>query len=511
MSDQMNVKVGDYYYKHGCWHEVLAMGVVQNETVSGNACVRIALPTYNNGCSIHTTTHFEGEEQAHKVMTKRDMDKSIENGYEYSSPVYTASIFASFLGKPNYGTLEDFGNKVIQSEREFWNGNVKDWIAENEVIRECVNDYALRLFIANVYRPFTSTLTEGNISITRNAGDAERDRQTSMKPGRAFRHMFPFLDDKDLARITEAWLEHSAPRVLTLKVGNSASAFKRAYDHTRSAYRNPSTTHGRKSIASSCMQGVCRSYYDYSACESATASVGEAYASGDFTVAWCETPDGFIAGRVVYSDVDGVPHYNGPLYGACEQSLDMLQSHLDDIDSGLDVDEWDGLKFLVVGSYDDPIVPYIDGELSGTLTRCNKFITLSTGGGEFEFDSTEGYTTGGESCCECGDRTDEDSTFFTDDGPMCECCFDRNYIQTSDGETLHHEDACLVNSKTYYGFSSEYVANDDAAFCESVDEWWHIDDVTYTEDGDECVPTHMMDQFPDLFPAEVEDELEEAA
>ena len=46
-------------------------------------------------------------------MTKRDMDKSIENGYEYSSPVYTASIFASFLGKPNYGTLEDFGNKVI--------------------------------------------------------------------------------------------------------------------------------------------------------------------------------------------------------------------------------------------------------------------------------------------------------------------------------------------------------------------------------------------------------------
>ena len=180
MSNQMN----DYYYNHGCWHEVLAMGVVQNETVSGNACVRIALPTYNHGCSIHTTTHFEGEEQAHKVMTKRDMDKSIENGYEYSSPVYTASIFASFLGKPNYGTLEDFGNKVIQSERDFWNGNVKDWIAENEVIRECVNDYALRLFIANVYRPFTSTLTEGNISITRNAGDAERERQTSMKPGR---------------------------------------------------------------------------------------------------------------------------------------------------------------------------------------------------------------------------------------------------------------------------------------------------------------------------------------
>ena len=41
---------------------------------------------------------------------------------------------------------------------------------------------------------------------------------------------------------------------------------------------------------------------------------------------------------------------------------------------------------------------------------------------------------------------------------------------------------------------------------------WHTDDVSFTEDGDEAVPTHLICDFPKLFPVEEDDEdLEEAA
>ena len=166
----------------------------------------------------------------------------------------------------------------------------------------------------------------------------------------------------------------------------------------------------------------------------------------------------------------------------------------------------------MVGDSGDPIVPYIDGDLQGTLSRCEKYIQLSLSGGEFEFDSTEGYTTGGESCCDCGDRLDEDGTYFTDDGCMCECCFDRSYVMTEDGSVLHNEDAIHVRTKTRWGSDSEWVHQNDAAYCEAVDEYWHVDDVTYTEDGDDCVPTHLIGDFPELFPVDDDDdELEEAA
>lgn len=524
MNTNLKLNVGDFVLSHAQWCEVLAMGDPQFEQgrCEDITAVRIAfacrdrLNSDASMVSIQTCTHYEGGSMEKLVRTREDMLLAVAG----CSSVYPchpvtrftcAGLLSARLVKLNYGSVQDYAAQSLHSERLYWDTSVKSWIFDTDVVRDIVNDRDFLKLILDVYRPFKSELKDGNITITRTAVDAKRDRQTSMKPGRAFRHMFPWLDDKALACITEAWVEHSAPRVLTLKTGKSALDFHRAYSHTRAEYRNPSTTRDRKSIASSCMQGINRNYYSDG--EFMSASVGEAYASGDFSVAWLETEDGFIAGRVVYSDVDGTPHHHGPIYGACEQSLDELQSYLDGIDSGLDIEEWAGLRLAVVGDSDDPIVPYIDGYLRGSLSRCEKHILLSISGGDFEFDSTEGYITGGESCSDCGCSMAEDDTFFTDDGCMCETCFDSNYVVTEGGATLHTTDAIYVHTKTRWGSSEEWVREDEASYCEALDQYWHIDDVTYTEDGDDCIPTHLIGDFPELFPVDDddEDELEEAA
>ena len=193
----------------------------------------------------------------------------------------------------------------------------------------------------------------------------------------------------------------------------------------------------------------------------------------------------------------------------------MLHDHLSSeaVDATVDVDAWSGFKFAAVGDSDDLIVPYTDGDLFGTVTSCGKFIRLSDCHGEFSFDSTDGYTTGGEQCVECGDNIDENDMHWSDDGPMCSCCFDENYVTDADGNVIHSEDAILVITKNRWGHSEEWVQQDYAVYCDPVDQHWHIDDVTFTEDGDEAVPTHLISKFPELFPSDDDDDddLEEAA
>ena len=516
MTMAMKLKVGDFYKCYGAWREVLAMGepsprFQDSEIMS----VRLALPSKDLQQSILTTTYHQPATdddivKSNIVRTPDEMGAAVLDSFDgaidtlgYS--VFTGESLTSLFGKLNYGTINDYAEQVLKSEREYHHGSVKSWLSDNKVVQAEVPNYDTRLLVVNVYRPFKSELKDGNISLTRTAVDAKRDRQTSMKPGRAFRHMYPWLDDKSIARITEAWVEHSQPRELTLKVGKSASDFHRAYDHTRAEYRNPRTTYDRKSIASSCMQGVGRHYYDDGLETNVYASVGEAYASGDFAVAWLETTDGFIAGRVVYSDVAGLGRYNGPLYGACEQSLDELQTYLDSIDSGLGVDEWSGLKLAVVGDRSDPIVPYLDGGLAGDYYG-DGFIKLSCTDGDLEFDNTDGTTSGGEVCNGCNDRLDENDAYYTDDGIMCEICFDDNYVHLECGTVIDRENAEYVHISRFRGFGQEWVCSDDAVYCEMIDQYWHVDDVVGSPNGDEWMPVHLAGEYPDTFPCLADDD-----
>jgi len=323
-----------------------------------------------------------------------------------------------------------------------------------------------------------------------------------MKPGRAFRHMFPKVADADLAAITEAYIEHVSPREFTLHVSKDAKAFARAYDHDRASYRNPRTTFINKSLATSCMQGVGRCIHGE------WRSVGECYASGDFEMVWLEDEGGRIAGRVLVGyHEDSSSHVHGPIYGSCDQSIDSLHEYLAGINARY-ADDYGfvGLKLKLIGDDWEPLAPYIDGSYGGIVN--SGFIEIVPDyDGEFTLDNTDGFITQGVMCESCEDRVEEDRVYHDDYGSCyCEQCFHEIYAILDNGETILQEDAVAAHS--YLRHSGRTITTtvhvEDTVYVESLDEVWLIDDCEYIDRTGEYFPSHLRTDDDD-------DDMEEAA
>jgi hypothetical protein len=54
-----------------------------------------------------------------------------------------------------------------------------------------------------------------------------------------------------------------------------------------------------------------------------------------------------------------------------------------------------------------------------------------------------------------------------------------------------------------------YVYEDEAVYCEGLEEYWLQDDVTYSDEVEVYVPTHLICDYPDLFPEEADTHEEE--
>jgi len=485
-----DVSVGSFYKYGFVFSEIIAVKEGDNP-FAREGSGRVVVPNLGSwGSSIDMYSVWPG---CDSVYSADYVDK-------LSDPEFTVrrAKDCNLLANTKYGTSAEVGLSFLETgSYSQSSSHVSGFLLERYVTPTAAIRFAIRL-----HQPCEEVT--GGVSIYRNAVDAKRNRRTTLKAGRAFRHMFPDAEDKQIAALTEAWIENAMPRDLTLKVGRSVEDFTRAYDHDRASFRNPTQTSFRKSIASSCMQGVGRDYrnevgqQDY-------ASVGEAYASGDFEIAWVEDKDGLIAGRVVYSVVEGHTNTSGPIYGACEQSLDMLQDHIVSKEIEDDVEAWEGLRLKVVGPVDNPVVPYLDGDLGGSVTSDGEFIMLcSLGYGEFNFDSTDGHTTPSTGCDCCGGNCNPDDLYNTDDGLYCECCFNDHYTYLDCGTVVDREYA--VAAYTYIGNnrSTEVVLHiDDTIYCEEYDEYWDLESVTIDDEG-VARPTHLI-------PDQLELDLEEAA
>ena len=395
-----------------------------------------------------------------------------------------------------YGSIEEIAEALYRVEK--MNGSFSesdvyaflDGCCDYDFFRKAsIGTRGVMHTLLNVHEPVESEC--GGITIYRNAKDHKRGRRTTMKAGRAFRHIFNSATDSIISEITEKYIEWSKPRVFSFHSGYKAEDFAKAYDGDTARYRNPRVTSVNKSLASSCMQGVGRSVNDN------YHSVGEAYASGDFYIAWLEDEKGLIAGRVVigYRDSDD-KFISGPVYGSCEQSLAMLNKHLDDIDA-MDAEgcAWEGLSLKVVGSPSDPVVPYLDGDYSGDIIDNRYIAILPEGHGEFEFSNTDGYLADNNVCCSCGSREHPDEVYHSPDGDLlCEHCFFRDYTCTEDGDVI-----CLEESATAFMYSSfndityEVVVHiDDCVYIESLDQHWVSDDVKWCSDRQDYYPTHLL-------------------
>lgn len=337
------------------------------------------------------------------------------------------------------------------------------------------------------------------ISLYLNAKDRKRERRTTMKAGRAFRHMLSTLTNDQIASITEEWIENTAPRNFTLKVGGERKDFRRAYCGIRAAYRNPKTTSYRKSLATSCMHTV---KVDGDRCE--RISPAEVFATGDFKIAWLETDAGEIAGRVVFSNSEDNAT-SAPVYGACEQSLDMLEAYMSELGVA-EGEDWEGLRLLSIDTHHGQVGPYLDCDLRGEVA--GDYITLSCNG-DIAFVNTNGYTDAGISCDHCGTSVSEDEVYHTDDSCLCDYCFNESYVFLDDGDICPIEDAVAAYTcNSWLGrvrATCIWVRLDEAAWCELLQEFWLADEVEMSECG-ECIPVHLVGDFPELFPVDDEEE-----
>lgn len=330
--------------------------------------------------------------------------------------------------------------------------------------------------LLSLFDPALSKEFDGKIAITKNRAEYDRSRRAVLKPGRAFRAIFPWASDSVVEQFVDTFRAHCPVEKLTLVISKEQSEFRRAYIGEIAPFQNPQTTFQRKNLATSCMRHGFTDLPYHPA---------EAYASGDFTIAIVQDAQERIAGRVVIYDNDGTPHA-APMYGVSEQALNMLESYLESINAESD-ESWQGARLLALEHCGDFIAPYLDCEPRAANVN-GRFLEVCHYG-ELELDSTDGVARQEDLCrCEdCGDRIDYDDSYSDSHGfAYCESCyFERFTFCESCEDTIARDDCTSVYHISRYGVQTEthcdHCAHAYAIYCDD-GEYWREDSCTYIED-----------------------------
>ena len=345
-------------------------------------------------------------------------------------------------------------------------------------------------------QPIRSKIAHGKISMYQTRKDADNDRQVAIKAGRSFKYIFPELPDSDIEILTDAFRERFSLRTFTLKTGTSPNNFTHAYSHDQADMDNPKTTTIRKAIAHSCMR------YTFDQLPQHPCSV---YGSGDFKIAWLETPSGKIAGRVTVCTSYKERPQAGPIYGVCENSLNQLQDWLDSIDAvGYESgSRWLGARLLAKPYQGGFIGPYLD-VTPQRMTECSDGEYLIIDGcGEVDASTYHGILNGSYTeCTECGEALNDEEYYHSEHtgDNYCEGCYhnEHTYCDHS-GEMVHNSELVEVWTQSPWGLSPENVSEDarDANYILCVDgKYWHDDDATWCESEEVwCSPKDMEDDY----------------
>lgn len=417
-----------------------------------------------------------------------------------------------------FGTVEECGSWIVKSEVENSYPLIEVLINffdnkqyEHPVYKFDDNNlgaYLVRRTLELLYCVMPVEGKYDHVSIYKNYKDALRGRRTELKIGRAIRHMFPQVSDVLVEAAAKEFTDTFAPREFDLKIGRERADFKVAYSDKLSKSRNPYTTDQRKSLHNSCMRGIEVGH---------GVSPAEVYASGEFHIAYLTDEKGRIAGRVVvWDNPDGSDNKRpqaGPCYGVCEQSLDKLEQYLDSINAVKydDGSSWKGAKVLYLDYHGSIVGPYSDMECD--LRQDGEYLVYDNYG-DVSFSSTSGYAEGHAHCCDCCGETynpEYEGAYVDDYGDVCDSCLDCSFVFTDSG-WIHQDYAVQVYYRSGNATNSEWRHEEGGShvYCECVDQYWDENDTTYSEAMDEFVPCHKVDDFPEYFPQEEEEEGEAA-
>lgn len=389
---------------------------------------------------------------------------------------HTRSVVIPYNDIPTCNTLIGLSDFTHGDLVNFWNLTMLDFIRAN-----ISSKYQWR---AQLFQPRVSHKFQGKISIYMSKKDKDRERLTALRPGRAFKVMFPELNDKDIASLVDTFNRDFPIQNLTLHTGSSESDFIKAYSYEQSVMQNVNTTCARKSLANSCMR--FRPEH-----ENLPKHPAAAYASGDFLSIWTEDESGRIASRcVLYLNEGGKPQA-GPVYGTTEGSIDMIEDHLQSLGAELyDNASWINARLLYIECNGGALAPYLDHEKALEVT--GEYLLIvgdDEDSGDFYADTYSGVLRPSGNCCECcNERVDYGDEVHTEDG-MCYCsyCYNETYGQCYEsGEECRLDDMCRVRvSKYRWGWQEEYVYDPASHGYILLDDdgYYHPDLVVTTEQG----------------------------
>ena len=350
-------------------------------------------------------------------------------------------------------------------------------------------EYYARRAIVDMANPKLSDKFPGQVALYRSAADRERDRRTAMKPGRAHRHMFPWLPETAHAAFATAVAEMLASESqLKVVASTEESAFVHAYATEPARYTNPRTESFRKSLANSCMR------YEFANLPMHPAA---AYASGDFQILYIETiedDETRIAARCVLHIKSNT---YAPIYGCTDAAMNAIERYLESIGaSEAESIDWHGAKMQRIEHYDEFVMPYLDMEGLGADVYSSYLRLADENAAEFNCRQTNGTTERverGEYCEDCEEHVDETFTVYRNghlhgERQVCEYCRDDSYYFCEDVSEHVHQDNTMTRLYWRYGRAEEETVSDacdDYCITES-GETWRCSDCEETYDGEYC-------------------------
>ena len=398
-------------------------------------------------------------------------------------PDYGVNAVSEYESNP---TNPETGNRLSKRLVEWLKSEIGNW-------------YSYERFLVNLSWPNIETVeSRMMIKLWLNQDDRKKGQSARrvMKPGKALRHLFPWLNDSQIEFYVDRMRLELGERQYTLKTGTDAESFTLAYTGQQCRMENPNTTSYRKSLANSCMRYDSIMHHD---CDNDLRHPVEAYASGEFTIVYVTDQKGHVAARcVVWNGAYGKP-VAAPIYGVCEASMNLVENYLQSINALYEGQgDWIGASLKAIeGKHGGYIAPYLD--LCPQSLDIEGDSLVVTRHGDINASDYSGLLDGEpESMCtceNCGDRYDaEDEGGFVDERSVCDSCYQDSYYCEFYGE--HTFQDCETVYLWRWGRRHEEIWCDSAISdnAESVDgNYWRTSDLLGDYDGEYITPEQVDD------------------
>jgi hypothetical protein len=304
-----------------------------------------------------------------------------------------------------------------------------------------------------------------------------REGRVRVKPGKAFRKIFPFLGDVELEELVDKFKLEFSPTVVTIHETKDADEIAEVYTMERSPDRNFQTTNYHKRLSDSCMRHDTE-YFGFD--EHPTYAFG----SGDFTVFYALDGQGKCAGRVTVYTNCSEPQ-SGPIYATCESAIKVLEDKLAEVGATkAGHGDWDGASILKLEDSGKFYGPYLD--CGRTLTEAGTRLIIDSYG-TIEHNHC-GHYHSGNYCQWCEEHVSSEVTYVESvDRGVCDHCLNDDFFTCAyDDEWYPIRDHIDVfyGAVGYCESWSESNAERYAVVCTHDGEYWREDSVVELANGD---------------------------